>query len=786
MTGEADIKKINGQLLDNVPSYLEVPANAEVEPPVKTNLQSLPFEGLTWENFERLCLRLARLDSNVEYCQIYGKRGDKQGGIDLFARKTGNSKYTVHQCKNEGKFSASKIKKAVTKFLNGDWVTKSDTFILCMRDSLKDKARADEIVSQTEVLKQEGITFIPRDQEALSLLLKDYPEIVDDFFGRSWVKAFCGEEAATKLGKRLDLVAIAKLRSKCLSLYKTVFHQQDPGLPLSLSSDQTVIPFEKRYIIPDVYLEKKLFLEKGNTQLGNVTSMPDPSQQTSSELDSKFTSQELVEYRQRKNVNAWLAKNAQNIILGDPGSGKSSLLRLIAVDLLSDTPQIISVAQKWGNYLPIWIPFGLWTQQIVEGKRAFKEILKVWLQNWGEEDLFDLVDQAIEENKIILLIDGLDEWTNESAAANALDQLQVFITQHKVPVIISSRPQGFAKLQFQKAEWNIGTLSDLTIEQQKKLCCIWFGNQISSLNKENSYSEEEIYKKAAAEADQFINELNNNFDLSNLAKNPLLLCLLLAIRFQNAHLPEDRFKAYEQIVTHMIANHPEKRKKAALLLTERKLTNEELKRTYAFLAYKIQLDFPQGSISETEAQDLVKQYLTNEQTGLGLEASTAKDYAKNILEFGESNSGLLVKKSPNTLGFFHRTFLEYLTAQHLNSLSFNEQLKIVDKFCADPQWKEVFLCFFSLITKQDDIKQFIKAIRDKKFNLQESCQANLLVYEIALGNFNCPVGLARELVDEALNEIQIKSWLPQRDTLMNLILNGLNSAKVQQIYTHGT
>jgi hypothetical protein len=51
-----------------------------------TRAQILPFGELTWENFERLCYRLAGRDERVEHVARYGRSGQAQKGIDLFAR----------------------------------------------------------------------------------------------------------------------------------------------------------------------------------------------------------------------------------------------------------------------------------------------------------------------------------------------------------------------------------------------------------------------------------------------------------------------------------------------------------------------------------------------------------------------------------------------------------------------------------------------------------------------------------------------------------------------------
>ena len=45
-----------------VPAWLETPASSEIPPPVTTRKQRLPFGELSWEDFEKLCLCLVRLE----------------------------------------------------------------------------------------------------------------------------------------------------------------------------------------------------------------------------------------------------------------------------------------------------------------------------------------------------------------------------------------------------------------------------------------------------------------------------------------------------------------------------------------------------------------------------------------------------------------------------------------------------------------------------------------------------------------------------------------------------
>jgi hypothetical protein len=70
----------------------------------------------------------------------------------------------------------------------------------------------DETEAQATALKAEGITFVPHGDEELSEILRGIHELVGDFFGRGWVDAFLGPEAAMALGMRLDGAEFARVR----------------------------------------------------------------------------------------------------------------------------------------------------------------------------------------------------------------------------------------------------------------------------------------------------------------------------------------------------------------------------------------------------------------------------------------------------------------------------------------------------------------------------------------------------------------------------------------------
>ncbi|MFL5335377.1 MAG: hypothetical protein ACJ8H8_19880 [Geminicoccaceae bacterium] len=185
-----------------LPAWLDDPP---VGPPpvlVTTAPQVLPFDELTPDNFEKLVVRLVRLDADVEHCQQYGVHGQGQHGIDLYARLRAPAPsgrwYRTVQCRNVATMTDTDIAAAVEDFLGGRWARLSDVFVIATRVSAVRADRAEAIEAAAAMLRPAGVRFEMWDGEELSHRLRELPELVESFFGPDAALRFCPSAAAAR------------------------------------------------------------------------------------------------------------------------------------------------------------------------------------------------------------------------------------------------------------------------------------------------------------------------------------------------------------------------------------------------------------------------------------------------------------------------------------------------------------------------------------------------------------------------------------------------------------
>ncbi|MDA0739632.1 MAG: NACHT domain-containing protein [Nitrospirae bacterium] len=523
--------------------------------------------------------------------------------------------------------------------------------------------------------------MIPLGIVQLSERLKEHPDLVDDFFGREWVREFCGHDVAERMAKRvLKPEEICQLRTLLRHCYAQYFETIDPGLP-SLTSTifggPQPLPLLERFILPDV-LEVRQITQMQQASSGGIphqalspTSPPQsPVKSTDPVASGRQSTRMLTTPTEiRRPAFDWLIDGELFVVIGDPGIGKSSLLRYVLLDLLSTEPKHETLAIKWGNRLPVWVPFAMWTRMVAESESrcSLADVLQTWLHKvCAPPDLAALVQQALVDSRLLLFVDGLDEWSNETSARSTVALLEQYVGENKIPAIASSRPLGFERLGGLSGKWQRAKLAGLMASQQQEFASRWFLHQACVSDPSNRDSVDSSTQAIAiGKAKELIREIQRDGRLARLAEIPLLLSGLIALSTQQMRLPRSRFKAYEELTRLLLLEQPQRRERAGHARASFIDFNHETReRALARLAYAIHQEPGSDAIDKAKARETLREFFTS---FLHKQDSEAWEKADQLLALGADSLGILVEKSPQEVGFPHRAFQEFCSTPSIQS-----------------------------------------------------------------------------------------------------------------------
>lgn len=504
-----------------------------IAPPVTTKPDRLPIHELSWQNAERLFLRLLEKQGQVQWAKLYGTAGQDQDGIDAYARLSDPAEgaaaglqkslrarpYAVLQSRRIETLYPSGITGAVSEFLAGDWPDDAGTFYYATSADLTDTRLDAALRESANRLDELGIQFVPWGVVEVSELLRPIPRIVDDFFGRAWVEHFCGSAALDTLAPRLTFEEAQTLRGRLFDLYSAVFDSQaairKPAN--SFNRHKVARPADDQFTMLDVLPQPPTAMGSSSFSDGRLTELsPGQSTRRGEFLGKHTVSQDVTDatisesssistggddrvvnssrlgrerrcFRSvrdllantqttphtddafRQPADAWLSQGDRYLLVGDPGSGKSSLLRFVALDLLADAPQSVLLQQKHGGRLPVWLPFGFLCRHLDEAQgNSLVSAICTWFRSRSADDLVPLAERALEDDRLLLLIDGLDEWTSRDAANVALDAVETFLGRTEAAALLSSRPYAVNRL-VSALVWGRANMCDLTDAQRRQI-----------------------------------------------------------------------------------------------------------------------------------------------------------------------------------------------------------------------------------------------------------------------------------------------------------------------------
>jgi hypothetical protein len=754
--------------------YLTSPPEACGPAPIATRPQLLALGSLLPKDFERLCFRLARLNASVELCRFYGVHGQAQQGIDLYVRRR-DSSYMVVQCKRSSDdFTPGEITSAVDTFLAGDWADSAAVFVLAVTANLESTSLADRIEVERTKLTERQIEFQVWDETEISALLKGHPRLVDDFFGREAVRTFLGADVADALSDRLDAAEMIEFRATLGTLYREVFGRLERGV----HGDERNVALHERFILPDVLVGTDTTMaipaldaprpvaNEAAPGLGlAVWTVPDITVSLRNPKLSPPETRSMPDvYGTRVKVTDWLSTGTWHVVVGVPGSGKSALLRTLVLDVFADEPRFIGSLDRLHDVLPVWLPFAFWTRAARTRPDAASvlDAMREWLNAYDHGHLWPIIAKALRDERLLLVVDGLDEWASPDLARLCVDRLEVFAGTKHANVLASSRPFGTAELPLDSQRWRRAELAPLDQNQRRNFIARWLAPLIS---------EPELSR----EADRWASEIDSSMHLRELSDLPLFLLLLLRTREQLTEFPEDLYAVLAEAVTRLVGEH-RRRKIDVAVAADAFPSTGDVRKVSAATAEYMHLG-SMLSISDDEMRELFRRTLAK---SIGYPAAEAHAMTSALVNSLSPGVGLMIRPAPDETRFFHRSVLEFLVAERMLTRPSIEQIALFQNHLTDRRWSQVLRFLIRGLVRPPEIAAIFAALDVAGAGnplLRE--YVNLLAADVVVAAGHADAPTRRCLLDRVIREVETGERTPHRAQLIDRLVVGLTRPEIR-------
>jgi predicted NACHT family NTPase len=367
-------------------------------------------------------------------------------------------------------------------------------------------------------------------------------------------------------------------------------------------------------------------------------------------------------------------KYSKLMILGKPGAGKTTFLKRIAIQCNN------------GHFFADHVPIFITLKDFAEARQQ-PGLLQYINNQFARNDISDqeITKTLLLQGRAIVLLDGLDE-VRQADNDRVLREIRDFSTQYDANYFvmtcrIASKEYTFE--QFIEVE-----VADFDDKQIAEFTSKWFQT------------------KDPKKAQQFIQKLEENKRIKELATNPLLLTLLCLLFGESTDFPDNRAELYQEGVDVLLKKWDGTRS----IERDQVYQRLSLKRKEDLLS-KIALEtFEEGNyfFKERLVEGYISDYIQNLPDAQTDPEALLLD-SKAVLKSIEAQHGLLVERAKGIYSFSHLTFHEFFTARNI-ALSRNPQQafqQLVSQI-TDKRWREVFLLTVGKLNNADDLLQLMK------------------------------------------------------------------------------
>jgi|GEM_PF-2486078 len=449
--------------------------------------------------------------------------------------------------------------------------------------------------------------------------------------------------------------------------------------------------------------------------------------------DEDSNSDEDVIEAEPIDIHDALGKYKHLVIVGDPGSGKSTFLKFIALMLararVENDPGLASA--KLNLQFPLPVPFFISLWDLSDSLKHKKQAGETAIVDFAVEQLAERgltisrqeLEGMLESGSCCVLFDGLDEVPTEQGRAVISRLVEKFVSRFSQNrFIVTSRVRGYTGDAILKGGFIRCDIQDFNETDRQEFLKNWFA-ALLRIDRSTVLAE----GTASLEAyDTLRNAIEGKDRIRVLAVNPLLMTVIAIVHWNRKRLPDQRVDLYDECIDVLLGQRKTAERGGrykddgvfdAALEEEVQYDRAWTRKRFAEIALRI-LESGSDEITRDVLLNLLQQRFRDRP---GSNDERAALEAERFLDRQELRSGLLSRRS-HSCRFVHLTFQEYLAAWNLSNLSMMGITTTTWPHLRDPQWFETLQLLGGELAKVSDEKldQFASYLLD---NLGDTLRA---------------------------------------------------------------
>lgn len=388
------------------------------------------------------------------------------------------------------------------------------------------------------------------------------------------------------------------------------------------------------------------------------------SNQSSTELD---VFRDIISNRGKKervgmNATSLFKSQSRTVLLGGPGSGKSTFLKYTLLKEL----QADSVLQ-----IPILLPLNELDQR---NKSVLENLVQI-LDHCGIVSARGLLTALLRAGRVRVLIDGLDEVRLDDRIQIVREINQLMARYRTCSFIITCRTAGY--------EYWFGDCRHYEVQRFSKRSITafvlrWFSSE----------------RKKARE---LLAQILPSARMRDLCSSPLMISIVCIGFDAGIDLSNNRAEIYKDAIDALLRKWDASRSIYRDNIY-RSLTPKRREDLLCDLASRTFVN-NQIVIQDAQAKEIVSRFLKTMPTSPDI---SVDNDAEIVLRAIETQHGLIEKRSIQFWAFAHLTFQEFFVAQYLASRDLESRTSAVRTYIDKPEWREVIMLTAALLPNADD------------------------------------------------------------------------------------